>query len=109
MTMQLQSVLTDIHRRPGAHKHVTDDVRAIKALRLMKGLSRKDAGSLCGVSRVAFEQLENGRCNVSRDRLERYVLAMGYTLEDFFRVKPTAQNILPELERKSKVKAPKEP
>lgn len=107
--MQLQPVLEDIRRRPGSHKHVTDDVRTIKALRLMKGLSRASAGSLCGVSRVAFEQLENGRCNVSKERLERYVRAMGYTPQDFAQVKVDVRRTLPELERNSQIKPPKEP
>ena len=85
--METQTQIQDIKRRPGAPKHVTDDARAIKALRLLKDLSRADAGALCGVTRVAFEQLENGRCNLSKDRIERYVRAMGYSPREFLDVK----------------------
>jgi hypothetical protein len=38
-------------------RKVNDDVATVKALRMLKGLSRQDAAQLVGVSRVAFEQI----------------------------------------------------
>jgi transcriptional regulator with XRE-family HTH domain len=98
-----------VKRNPGSRKHVTDDARGLRALRLMKGLSRKAAGSLCGVSARALEQLENGRCNVSTARLERYIKAIGYSYPEFLDVKREVHSLLPELERKARIKPPKTP
>ena len=103
--MQYQSTLATPNRRRQKHKYITDDMRTIKALRLMKGLSQKDAGALCGVSRMAFEQLENGRCNVSPERLKRYSEGLGYSFEKFLEVRSSVKPLLIELEQNNQVKA----
>ena len=106
--MQLpSSSTTDVSVRSNRRKYVTDDMRTIKALRLMKGLSRKEAGALCGVSRVAFEQLENGRCNVSETRLRRYVEALGFTFEKFTEVRKSVKTLLHKLELNTQLKPKK--
>lgn len=56
---------------------------AFKAARLMKGLSRKDAGRLCGCSHQSISQIENGQCNFSDARVRRLIEGMGVVWSDF--------------------------
>jgi transcriptional regulator with XRE-family HTH domain len=69
-------------------------VRALKAARLTKGLSRKDAAKLLGWTPRSFEQLENGRCNFSEERLQRIIQAYGYTEEEFRQILWNAKGVL---------------
>ena len=82
-----------------APKRPSNDVKALKALRLMRGFSRCEAAKLCGFSARAIEQLENGRCGISIQRIERIVQALGYTLRDFSRVKGDASQYLRAAEK----------
>ena len=75
---------TDIQNRNLEFQRTT---RALKAARLLKGLSRKDAAKLLGWKVVSFEQIENGRCNFSKERLHKILEAYGYSLKEFERVK----------------------
>ena len=56
---------------------------ALKTARLQRGLSRREASNLLGWSPVAFEQIENGRCNLSEKRLARILAAYGYSRDHF--------------------------
>ena len=58
-------------------------VLALKAARVQKGISRKEVVSLLGWSRSSIEQIENGRCNLSQERIEKIASAYGYTRADF--------------------------
>ena len=58
-------------------------VRALKAVRLRKGLSRKDAANLLGWSACSFEQLENGRCNFPARRLQKILSAYDISPAEF--------------------------
>lgn len=44
----------------------------LKKMRLLKKLSRKQAGILFNVSHKTIEKLENGRGNISEDKLMRF-------------------------------------
>ena len=76
---------------------LTDTSKTFRALRLKKGLSRAEAGELCGASARAFEQLENGRCLMTSARIERYVRALGYDMLDFESTRKNVREILKEL------------
>lgn len=69
-------------------------VRAIKAARLEKGLSRIEAAKLLGWTQRSFEQIENGRCNFSEERLQKIIKAFGYTDQEFLRIQSEAKGIL---------------
>jgi transcriptional regulator with XRE-family HTH domain len=56
---------------------------AVRAGRMSKGLSRKQLAERLGWKSVSIEQIENGRCNFSKERLHRVVDALGYSLEQF--------------------------
>lgn len=80
-------------------KAITEASRTIRALRLLKGLSRQDAGRLVGVSAKAFERIENGRGLMKPERIEKYVSALGYTMLDFRDTAPKAREVLAGLEK----------
>jgi len=61
-------------------------VRALKAARLQKGLSRKQAAELLGWTPRSFEQIENGRCNFSKNRLQKIIKAYGLSAQQFERI-----------------------
>lgn len=72
----------------GREKAVDQDdfvrnVKAVRAARLSKGLSRVELATQLGWKPVAIEQIENGRCNFSKERLHKVVKAMGYSPEEF--------------------------
>ena len=56
---------------------------ALKAARLIKGLSRKEAAARIGWKPGSFEQIENGRCNFSDQRIQRILEAYGCSREEF--------------------------
>lgn len=81
-------------------KAITNVSRTIKALRLLKGLGRAEAGHLVGVSAQSFEQIENGRSFMTSERIERYVRSLGFEMRDFYDTQSNVKEILRDLERK---------
>ncbi len=83
---------------------ISRDALAMRALRLTKDLSRKQAGEKCSVSARAFEQLENGRSCMSQERICRYVHALGSNMQEFLHIRTHANTLLRDLEEKAKAK-----
>jgi transcriptional regulator with XRE-family HTH domain len=81
-------------------KAITNVSRTIKALRLLKGLGRAEAGHLVGVSAQSFEQIENGRSFMTSERIKRYVRSLGFEMRDFYDTQSNVKEILRDLERK---------
>lgn len=69
--------------RRSSVKKITKTVLALKAARLSLGLNRRQAAERCACSIRALEQLENGRCNFSEDRIKGIVEKMGMTWAEF--------------------------
>ena len=59
------------------------DAITLRVLREIKGLSRKDAGILLGLSHKTVQKLESGQAILYRSRIEKTVKAYGLTYEDF--------------------------
>ena len=72
-------------------------VLAFKAARLSKGLSRRDAGKLCGCSHKAIAQIENGQCNFSDQRIRRLVEGMGVAWAEFEVLRKDPKKLLAEV------------
>lgn len=77
--------------------------QALKAARLMKGLSRKQAAGLCGCSHQSFEQIENARTGFTEARLQSLVKALGYQWNEFLTIRQdsnlalrSAMDVLPK-------------
>lgn len=64
-------------------KTITVETIAIKKMRELKGLSRKEAGALLGVSYKQIEKTENGRVHLSQERIAQFIKSYGYTFSDF--------------------------
>ena len=64
-------------------KIITNTHKAIKAARLLKQLSRKEAAQLCGCSAKYFEQIENGRTGISHSKVLELMGAIGMPENDF--------------------------
>lgn len=69
--------------RRSQKKVITNEVTALKKMREMKGLSRKDAAPLVGVTFKLIEQLENGRVELTKRKIVHYCLAYGFSQNQY--------------------------
>ncbi|MBK9321674.1 MAG: helix-turn-helix transcriptional regulator [Bdellovibrionaceae bacterium] len=79
-------------------KNITKTLVAFKAARLSLGLNRRQAAERCSCSIRALEQLENGRCNYTEDRLKRLIENMGMTWPEFLRFKDSPEKALAQID-----------
>lgn len=70
--------------------------RALKAIRLQKGLSRQEAAEKIGWDTRSLEALENARCNFSKERLQKILTAYAVSESNFERVRRQPQLALAE-------------
>jgi transcriptional regulator with XRE-family HTH domain len=78
----VKRVLTNSDRR-SYQKIMTKEVRALKALRVLRKVSQDKASSLCGYSRPTIGHIENGRIAVDRERIRHIVVSLGFNIEVF--------------------------
>jgi transcriptional regulator with XRE-family HTH domain len=64
-------------------KVLTPTVKALKAARILRGFSRQEAARRCGWTPKVFEQIENGRSYISRERVSKILSAIAYNEADF--------------------------
>lgn len=79
-------------------KNITKTLVAFKAARLSLGLNRRQAAERCSCSIRALEQLENGRCNYTEDRLKRLIEKMGMTWSEFLRFQDSPEKALAQID-----------
>ena len=72
-------------------KLITLDHKAIRELRLEKGLTLREAGKLIGLSDKGLGAIENGRICLARKRIEDIVKGYGMNYLDFMRAKITIE------------------
>ncbi|MCP3930842.1 MAG: helix-turn-helix transcriptional regulator [Bacteroidetes bacterium] len=56
---------------------------SLKKLREIKGLNRKEAGVLLGVSFKTIEKFENGRTTLTRSKIDEILSGYGFSYDDF--------------------------
>lgn len=56
---------------------------ALKKLREIKGVNRKEAGVLLGVSFKTIEKFENGRTTLTRSKIDEILSGYGFSYDDF--------------------------
>ena len=78
----IKRVLKNSDRR-SYQKIITKEVRAIKALRILKKISQDKASALCGYSRPTFGHIENGRIILESNRIDHIVSSLGFKRDDF--------------------------
>ena len=67
-------------------KKLSDEAVVLKKMRDLKGLTRKQAGIIFNVTNKTIEKLENGRGNISEERLIAFAEGYGYTLQDLYKI-----------------------
>jgi len=80
-----KSVISNEHRR-SYQKHITKEVRVLKVLRQMKNLTQDQASAVCGYSRPSIGHIENGRIELSLDRIQHIVSNYGFEMCEFHRL-----------------------
>lgn len=61
----------------------TSESKALKSLRLMKGLSVRKTADLLGVSHTLVSHLEIGRANIQKAYIEKFLVALDLSWEDW--------------------------
>ena len=64
--------------RRSYQKLITKECKVLKSLRRMKRISQDDASKLCGYSRPTIGHIENGRIELSKERIKHIVKSYGY-------------------------------
>lgn len=78
----VRHVLSNSDRR-SYQKIITKDCRVLRSMRRIKKISQDDASRMCGYSRPTIGHIENGRIELSRDRIRHIVESYGYKFSDF--------------------------
>lgn len=65
-------------------KRITREAKVLRYLRLKSKLSLNKAGRLCNITGSAIAHIEQGRMEVSTERIKTMVAAYGCTMDDFF-------------------------
>ena len=71
------------HIRRTYKKLVTKDVKTLKVLRRLRGLTQAEANRLCGYCRTSMCHIENGRVELPPERIAHIVKSYGFTMKDF--------------------------
>lgn len=79
------SVMTNSDRR-SYRRIITKEVRVLKVLRMIKNLTQDQASSVCGYSRPSIGHIENGRIELSLDRIQHIVSSYGFEMNEFHRL-----------------------
>ncbi len=64
-------------------KIITRDAQILRHMRLSKGMSLNNAGKSVRISGSAIAHIEQGRMDISRERMKTLVYAYGYKIEEF--------------------------
>lgn len=64
-------------------KRITQDARIIRHMRQRRSLSLNEAGKLVGISGSAIAHIEQGRMDLSKERLRSLVQAYSFSLQDY--------------------------
>ena len=71
------------NKKPKCRKKIISEALALRKMREIRGLSRKEASTLLGIGHKAIEKIENGKPNLKRPRIAQIVEAYGLTHTDF--------------------------
>lgn len=68
------------------YKIITPEVRAIRKLRVMKGLSVNKAAIKVGTNKSTLTALENGRINLTDDWVEKIIKGYGFNKNSYLSI-----------------------
>jgi transcriptional regulator with XRE-family HTH domain len=64
-------------------KRITSTSKILRFMRMSRRISMREAGRRNGISDSAISHYEQGRMDVSRERLQHMIESYGYTVKDF--------------------------
>lgn len=73
-------------QRRSYRRQITKEVKVLRVLRKMRGLSQDQASSVCGYSRPSIGHIENGRIELERERINHIVSSYGFVSAEFERM-----------------------
>ncbi len=76
-------IVTSNNLRRSYKKLITKECRVLKSMRKQKGFSQDHASFLCGYSRPSIGHIENGRIELSNERIRHIIESYGYKYKDF--------------------------
>ena len=65
------------------HKKITLKARTIRYMRIIRGISQREASRRCGLSESAIGHYEQGRMDISPERLAEFLKCYGIDLTEF--------------------------
>ena len=64
-------------------KKITKKARVLRHIRVSAGISQREAGRKCSISEAAVGHYENGRMDVSEERLAQFLVAYKCSMNEF--------------------------
>lgn len=77
-------IIEHVELRRSYKKIVTDEVRALRMFRKRKGISQYEASRICGWCSATIGHIEQGRIELTEDRIKHILNAYGFTLKEFY-------------------------
>ncbi len=66
---------------------ITDDHKALRELRLSKNLNLDEASIPLGIGSKALGHIENGRVKLTKEKIDKILMSLGFHYHDFLRAK----------------------
>lgn len=79
---RIKKVLINSDRR-SYQKNITKECKVLRSMRRMKKISQDQASKMCGYSRPTIGHIENGRIELTKERIEHILNSYGYIFSDF--------------------------
>ena len=73
-------------RKRSQCKVVSKEVLALRKMRELRGVSRREAALKMGVSSSLIEQIENGRVNLSKERIVQFRFIYEFSEKEFYNI-----------------------
>jgi transcriptional regulator with XRE-family HTH domain len=78
----IKTVLTNKDRR-SYQKIITKEAKTLRSMRRIKGLTQYEASRLCGYSKASIGHIENGRIEITKERVQHITTSYGYKYSDY--------------------------
>lgn len=77
-------IIEHVELRRSYKKIVTDEVRALRMFRKRKGISQYEASEICGWCSATIGHIEQGRIELTEERIKHILNAYSFTLKEFY-------------------------
>lgn len=77
-------IIEHVEMRRSYKKVITKEVRTLTIFRKRKGITQYEASRLCGWCSAAIGHIEQGRIELTEDRIKHIVTVYGRTMKDFY-------------------------